>query len=93
VQQTADGLNRNIRPNLKLLAHAIDQVGPWAGQSIVTTPKWFIEQLRETIRSIDWTTAKNDVQRFLPAREQDSLKLWDSDFFLYHADKLKKLFC
>jgi predicted nucleotidyltransferase component of viral defense system len=85
-------VNRNIRPNLELLAHAIDQVGPWAGQSIDTTPKWFMEQLCETIRSIDWTAAKNDVERFLPASEQESLKLWNSDFFLYHADKLKNCF-
>jgi predicted nucleotidyltransferase component of viral defense system len=84
-------VNRNIHPNLELLANAVDQVGPWEGQSIDTTPEWFIEQLRETIRTIDWSSATQDVQRFLPAREQESLKLWSTDFFLYHADKLEKL--
>lgn len=83
-------VNRNIRPNLKLLTNAIDQVGPWKGQSIDVTPKWFIEQLRESIRSIDWTIAKNDVQRFLRTRELEALKLWGTDLFLYHADKLEQ---
>ena len=85
-------VNRNIRPNLKLLTNAVDQVGPWEGQSIDITPKWLIEKLRETILTIDWATAKKDVQRFLPAREQESLKLWNSEFFLYHANKLENSF-
>jgi hypothetical protein len=85
-------VNRNIRPNLDLLTNAVNQVGPWQEQTIDATPQWLIEQLRERILTIDWTSAKKDVQRFITANEQESLKLWNADLFLYHADKLEKSF-
>jgi hypothetical protein len=85
-------VNRNIQPNLGLLTNAVEQVGPWEGLSISATPKWLIEKMRERILTIDWASAKRDVQRFLSAREQASLKLWNADFFLYHADKLENSF-
>lgn len=85
-------VNRNIRPNLDLLTNAVNQVGPWQEQTIDATPQWLIEQLRERILTIDWTSAKKDVQRFIKANEQESLKLWNADLFLYHADKLEKSF-
>ena len=36
----------------------------------------------KTIRRIDWNAARNDVQRFLPLREQEGLRAWNTDFFL-----------
>jgi len=61
-------VNRSIQPNFELLTNAIDQAGPGKGQSIHITPKWFIEQLRETIQAIDWTNAKNE--NFSPKTEK-----------------------
>ena len=84
-------VNRNILPNFKLLSSAVDQVGPWRRQSIQATPEWLITQMRESIQRIDWIKAKADVQRFLPAREQEALAFWNSDLFLYHTDKLERL--
>ena len=50
----------------------------------VTVP-WFLGALREKIRTIDWGVARSDVQRFLPASEQEGLRLWSEEFFLYQA--------
>jgi hypothetical protein len=38
-----------------------------------------------------WSTARQDVQRFLPLREQESLSLWDTEFFLYYADMMEAM--
>ena len=48
-----------------------------------------------TIRRIDWTAARQDVQRFLPLREQDGLNAWGVDFFLHFLlpKKIKKNGC
>ena len=50
-----------------------------------------IETLRVVIGQIDWSAARQDVQRFLPLREQESLSLWGSEFFLYYADMMETM--
>jgi hypothetical protein len=47
-----------------------------------------LAQLQEAIRQLDWLRAIDDVKRFLPPREQETLTLWNTDFFLYHANLL-----
>ena len=79
---------RNTKPNLDLLSHALDQVGPWAGQQLSVTTRWVHKNMDATIRRIDWPTATTDVQRFLPAREQEGLRLWGTDFFLHHLARM-----
>ena len=84
-------VTRKIRPDLALLEHALDQQGPWAGRRMNITWAWMIETLRVVIGQIDWSTARQDVQRFLPLREQESLSLWGSEFFLYYADMIETM--
>ncbi len=84
-------VTRKIRPDLALLEHALDQQGPWAGRRMNVTWAWMIETLRVVIGQIDWSTARQDVQRFLPLREQESLSLWGSEFFLYYADMMETM--
>ena len=84
-------VTRKIRPDLALLEHALDQQGPWAGRRMNITWAWMIETLRVVIGQIDWSTARQDVQRFLPLREQESLSLWGSEFFLYYADMMETM--
>ena len=84
-------VTRKIRPDLALLEHALDQQGPWAGRRMNITWAWMIETLRVVIGQIDWSTARQDVQRFLPLREQESLSLWGSEFFLYYADMMEAM--
>lgn len=74
---------RKTRPDLDLLRQALHQQGPWAGQQITVTVRWVQQNMEAAIRRIDWTAARNDVQRFLPLREQEGLRAWSADFFLY----------
>ena len=80
---------RKTRPDLDLLRHALHQQGPWAGQQITVTMRWVQENMEAAIRRIDWTAARDDVQRFLPLREQEGLRAWSADFFFYHLARMK----
>ena len=73
---------RKIKPDLDLLRHALHQQGPWAGQTVTVTRRWVDENMEAVIRRIDWGTARADIQRFLPLREQAGLRAWSTDFFL-----------
>ena len=77
-----------MQPNLSLLREALKQQGPWAGQERTINAAWVQEQLGIVIRRIDWNLAKQDVQRFLPQREQEGLQAWNSDFFLHFLSRL-----
>ncbi|MBU3915547.1 nucleotidyl transferase AbiEii/AbiGii toxin family protein [bacterium] len=83
-------VNKGIKPNLSLLKHAIFQQGPWAGESIDVSFFWLKENLGNVIRKLDWSATKEDVKRFIPTKEQESLNLWNVDFFLYHLEKLNQ---
>jgi hypothetical protein len=79
---------RKTRPDLELLGKALEQQGPWAGQAMTVTMAWVRETLENVILSIDWSVARNDIQRFLPLREQQGLQLWGVDFFLHHLGRM-----
>jgi len=79
---------RKTVPDLDLLRHALWQQGPWAGRKIAVDTLWVRESLENSIRRIDWAGARQDVQRFLPLREQEGLHAWSADFFLYHLARL-----
>ena len=76
---------RRIEPDFQLLGNALRQQGPWKNERLEVTVPWFLGALREKIRTIDWGVARSDVQRFLPASEQEGLRLWSEEFFLYQA--------
>lgn len=79
-----------ISPNLIFLENTINQTGPWAKQNIKITREWYIETLTKKIKSIDWEQAAMDVAPFLKKRDQESLKVWGSEFFLDRLNKLKQ---
>ena len=79
---------RKTGPDPDLLSQALRQQGPWAGQPIAATGHWVRENMEATIRRIDWSAARDDVQRFLPLREQEGLRAWSADFFLYHLARM-----
>ncbi len=81
-------VNKRTVPDLGLLSRSIDQQGPWAGQGIGVDPGWVETTLRKRIGEIVWGVVRQDVGRFLPLREQESLKLWGRDFFLHHLGVL-----
>jgi len=80
---------RKTRPDLDLLRNALQQQGPWAGQPVHVTAQWVQENLQNTIRRIDWAAARADVQRFLPLGEQEGLRAWGVDFFLYQLEQIE----
>lgn len=79
-----------VRPDLGLLGNALAQQGPWSGQPASVSWPWLGANLRAVIGRIDWAIARQDVQRFLPLREQEALKLWDEAFFLHHLVKMEE---
>ncbi|MHB8782044.1 MAG: nucleotidyl transferase AbiEii/AbiGii toxin family protein [Desulfobacteria bacterium] len=83
---------RKTAPDPDLLSKALRQQGPWAGQPIAVTGHWVRENMEATIRRIDWPAARDDVQRFLPLREQEGLRAWSADFFLHHLARMNDAF-
>jgi len=82
---------KKVLPDLDLLGNALDQIGPWAGKGVRVTPRWYVEHMRARIDDLDWKAAKTDVRRFLPAREQPGVDLWDATFFRYHLERLERM--
>lgn len=83
-------ISRNVSPDLDLLANALYQAGPWAGQKFEMTQGWYIDNLRKRISELDWDAVRNDVRRFLPAAEAQSLTFWDGRFFMNQIDRMER---
>ena len=75
-------------PDLRLLGKALVQQGPWRGQRLDVTSRWFLAAMRQKIEAIDWVAARDDVRRFLTAGEQSGVESWSTEFFLYHLNRL-----
>jgi hypothetical protein len=82
--------SRRVRPNLDLLAHALDQQGPWAGQQLAVTAGWLLTALRVRVAAIDWPATADDVARFVMSREQPGLAVWSSALFAQQLDTLEE---
>ena len=73
-------VGRQTRLSYRLLANALRQVGPWAGQPIKVNRQWYLDAMHTRIRQIDWRQARADVARFVPTREQEGLRVWGAPF-------------
>ena len=82
-------VGRRTKPNFELLANALLQQGPYRNEKQEINAAWLLGTLRDKICTIDWRVARSDVQRFLPVREQEGLKVWNEDFFLYQVDRME----
>lgn len=81
-------VSKKTVPHYDLLARALEQQGPWAGQDLAVTHAWFLEAMRKRIGDVDWESARRDVERFIVASEQETLSLWSRDFFVHHLERL-----
>jgi len=81
-------VTRNTKPNISMLANALQQTGPWKGKNPVITQQWLQEQLTERIKRINWQDAVKDIARFLRPYQQESLNLWSEAFFASKIDKM-----
>jgi predicted nucleotidyltransferase component of viral defense system len=79
---------RRTSVNHEFLSAALDQQGPWKGRRPETDDAWCVEQLRATIKDVDWGQARRDVQRFVRLSELPSLELWTREFFEERASRL-----
>lgn len=82
---------QGVTPNLELLKNALEQYGPWQGESINVDSEWLVKSLGEKITSINWQDAAADVERFIKPVEQKSLKLWSEIFYMSKLNKLDEL--
>ncbi len=74
--------------NYHRLSAALDQTGPWKGQSISVDRAWYIDEMKRRIGEIDWKRATDDVTPFIPPQEQGLLLQWSADFFLSALTRL-----
>jgi predicted nucleotidyltransferase component of viral defense system len=77
--------------NYEFLTSAINQLGPWQGQSITVDKAWLLNELERKITSMNWKQAAEDVRRFVRVAEQPSLDLWSKELFWGQMDKLKRV--
>ena len=77
--------------NYDFLTSAINQIGPWQGQSITSDKVWLLNELERTIASMNLKQAAEDVRRFVRVEEQSSLDLWSKELFLGQLDKLEQV--
>lgn len=82
--------SRNIIPNYTLLANALNQQVPWAGQMLEVTPEWYVNAMKNRIEEIDWQATKNDVARFIKSAEQESIELWSKELFMQQLERLSE---
>ncbi len=81
-------LQRQCVPRWDLLSNALAQTGPWQGHVRTIDAAWLVRELRTKVAAIDWTAAKQDVERFLGEPERRGLDVWDEAFFLAKAQAL-----
>lgn len=71
---------RKVPINHDLLGSALDQLGPWAGQGVVTNDAWCGRELAAAIARLDIDRTRGDVRRFVKPAEVRSLDLWNREF-------------
>lgn len=83
-------VSRKVAPNLEYLTQACEQDGPWAGQNLSISKKWYLVELEKKIHSIDWKAAKEEVKRFVRPIDLPSLSVWHKAFFLDRIQKMRE---
>ena len=70
------------------LKNALEQCGPYQGQSIDISNKWVTHELAKKIKSLNWKEVANDVKKFLPGNFIHTVDAWNSELFLALLKKL-----
>lgn len=83
-------VGNSVKINYKLLKNAIYQQGPWAGKNIHIDHHWVIATLRKIIPTKNWVALTQDISPLLRSMEQDSVKIWSTEFFLKMTERLEK---
>ncbi len=83
-------ISKKTTVEFKLLQNALRQQGPWQNKTIKVDINWYIRNMNNRIKQIDWKAAKDDVMRFIPTQSQSQLEHWKKDFFIYQLNQMKK---
>lgn len=75
-------MSKKTEINLTNLRNALMQQGPWKGKALEIDMNWVNAKIKDKIDSIDWNTAKNDVEPFLRGKQLRTLDLWNKEFFM-----------
>ncbi|MFV0339134.1 MAG: nucleotidyl transferase AbiEii/AbiGii toxin family protein [Parachlamydiaceae bacterium] len=75
-------VSKKIELNFLNLQNALFQQGPWKGLLLTIDKEWVKKSLQQKIKTVDWVTAKKDIQPFLRPQQLRSLDLWSEAFFL-----------
>ena len=81
-------LRNGATVNYALLSQAVNQVGNWQDLGLTVDYHWLKLNLAKRISEVDWSTAINDVKKFLSSDKIETLALWETNFFLSKLEKL-----
>ncbi len=81
-------VSQNISLSLKHLESRMQQTNHLNVNDSLTEHK-LKQMLKERIQSIDWSSARKDVENLI--KDQSSLELWSDDFFNVICDKIQVL--
>jgi hypothetical protein len=72
---------KKVEPNYRYLSDALNKSGPWKGQNIKVTAKWFVAALNNKISELDISVVRRDVIKFVYVNEQENINNWDRGTF------------
>ena len=75
-------VQHKVKPNYTFLRNALEQCGPYQGQSINISHEWLTNELVKKIKSLNWQAVANDVKKFLPSDFTHVVETWNEDLFL-----------
>lgn len=82
-------LSRGTAINSLLLKNALYQAGPYAGKNISYTQQWFQDELAKKVETIDWKSAKRDVENFLLRQDRKFVSNWSQELFHKQIEKIE----
>jgi predicted nucleotidyltransferase component of viral defense system len=81
-------LSRKTPINTPLLKNALQQAGPYQGQTMPHNKQWLLGEFAKKIASIDWQAARRDVEPFLYPGDRKFVAEWSQQLFQSQLDKL-----
>jgi len=85
---TTDIIQNQHQLNYTLLKNALEQCGPYQGQTIYISTSWLLNALEEKIKQMDWPAVVSDVRKFLPNELLHITDNWNNSLFLAMLKKL-----
>ncbi len=82
-------LSRKIPANYLLLKKALYQAGPYKEQEVPYSKKWLYEEFEKKISTVDWKSARRDVENFVQPEERKFVENWSREFFQKQIEKIE----